>query len=77
MARKNECLRAVLDELAAAGIKPDSIETRSNVIRVRWHAAGRDQYVDVGVSTHNHSNWRASHEARARVRRALRNGGQA
>jgi len=71
MVRRNECLQAVQDELARAGIKPHSIEhTGSGHIRVRWRANGRDQCVTMPVTP---SDRRAPHNARAEVRRKLRN----
>jgi hypothetical protein len=73
MARRNACLQAVQDELARAGIRPNSIvHTGGGHIRICWQVNGHEQHMTVPFTA---SDWRAPHNARAEVRRKLRSNG--
>jgi len=67
--RRNECLTAVLRALDAAGVEP-IIWHGGKHIRVAWHNPhGKQRSVTVPFSA---SDWRAVRNARADVRRLLR-----
>jgi len=70
VARRNECLEVIRNELRSAGIRAYKVEpTGSKHIRVTWYVNNIRRSV---VSSGTASDWRAARNARSYTRRLLR-----
>jgi hypothetical protein len=70
---KNECLDVALQELESAGVRDVEHANGGRHVQVRWRVNGGEQRVYTIPATP--SDWRASHNARAGIRRILREDG--
>jgi hypothetical protein len=74
MSRKNECLECVLNELVKGGIDFEVRRTGSGHLKVQWLVIEHRKRTLIVPSTA--SDWRAMLNARAHVRRILREDGK-